>query len=49
MSKKHKIKMLVSILLESPFYLTLSMRERYVLLVNLVEAYPDLFDGEGEL
>ena len=49
--RKYKIKMLVSILLESPFYFTIPARERYLLLKRLLEDYPNLFekkDGEDE-
>lgn len=46
--RRHKIKMVVSILLESPFYLTIPTRERYLLLEKLLEDYPNLFEKKDE-
>ncbi len=37
----------VSILMESPFYMTLSLEERKALLERLTEAYP-YFEGETD-
>ncbi|MEW6570273.1 MAG: hypothetical protein AB1390_03730 [Nitrospirota bacterium] len=42
----HKIRMFISVLMDSPFYLTLSVEERYSLLKNLVGRYPSLFENE---
>ena len=41
---RYEIKNLISILMESPFYLTLSVTERYVLLKRLLKDYPGLSD-----
>jgi hypothetical protein len=46
--RRHKIMMAVSILLESPFYLTIPTRERYLLLEKLLEDYPNLFEKKDE-
>lgn len=39
---------LVSILMESPLYTTLSVQERHSLVTRLVESYPVLRDGKEE-
>jgi hypothetical protein len=44
----HKIKGLISILMDSPLYLTLSLRERSTLLTRMVEAYPFLIEGDND-
>jgi hypothetical protein len=41
---RHRIKMLISVLMESPIYLTLSLEERYILLKGLIGRYPFIFD-----
>jgi hypothetical protein len=41
-----KTKELISILMESSLYMTLSVRERHSLLVRLEESYPISYDGE---
>jgi hypothetical protein len=41
----HKTKMLVSILMESPLYMTLPVDARHSILVRLLETYPSLFDS----
>jgi len=38
---------LISILMNSPFYLTLSVRERYGLVLRLIQDYP-LLSGKGD-
>jgi len=51
----YKTKKLISILMESPFYMTLTTQERHSLLSRLMENYPflvqdneiDRFDREG--
>ncbi len=43
--KKDKIKKLIFILMESPFYMTLSVKERYQLLKKLVQSYPSFFEN----
>jgi len=40
-------KELISIVMNSPFYLTLSVRERYGLVLRLIQDYPLLF-GKGD-
>lgn len=40
-------KELISILMNSPFYLTLSVRERYGLVLRLIQDYP-LLSGKGD-
>lgn len=40
-------KELISILMNSPFYLTLSVRERYGLVLRLIQDYPFL-SGKGD-
>ncbi len=44
-----KTKNLVSILMESSLYLTLSVKERHSLLTRLTESYPFLTEGEEEV
>ncbi len=49
----HKARHVVSILMESPLYLSLSLEERYDLLESMVKSYPGLFsagslNAEGE-
>jgi hypothetical protein len=41
---RQRIKMLISVLMESPIYLTLSLEERYMLLKGLIGRYPSIFD-----
>lgn len=45
---KHKVKELISILMDSSLYLTLPLKERRTLLVKMAEDYPFLLDGEDE-
>jgi hypothetical protein len=46
---RNAMKHLISILMESPLYLTLPVSERRSLVTNLVESYPFLVDDdEGE-
>ncbi len=40
-------KELISILMNSPYYLTLSVRERYGLVLRLIQDYP-LLSGKGD-
>jgi hypothetical protein len=44
----HEIKKLISILMESPLYMTLSLSERRSLLERLTQSYPNLIDDEDE-
>jgi hypothetical protein len=44
----HEIKKLISILMESPLYMTLSLSERRSLLERLTQSYPNLNDEEDE-
>ncbi len=44
---EHETRKFISILMESPFYLTLSLKERQSLLERLAESYP-FFDGEAD-
>jgi len=44
----HKIRDLISILMDSPLYLTLPLRERYTLLARLGETYPFLIETEND-
>jgi hypothetical protein len=44
----HEIKKLISILMESPLYMTLSLSERRSLLERLTQSYPNLNDDEDE-
>ncbi|MBE0427080.1 MAG: hypothetical protein IBX72_10620 [Nitrospirae bacterium] len=46
-TKRDKIKKLILILMESPFYMTLSPGERYLLLKKLLELYPFLFENQN--
>ncbi len=39
---EHEMRQIVSILMESPFYMTLSLKERKSLLERLAEDYPDI-------
>lgn len=43
-TKREQVKKLILILMESPFYMTLSVKERYQLLKNLLENYPSFFE-----
>jgi hypothetical protein len=45
--KQENEKELISILMNSPFYLTLSVRERYGLVLRLIQDYP-LLSGKGD-
>ncbi len=45
---RNAMKHLVSILMESPLYLTLSVSERRSLLENLTESYPFLMEIDDE-
>lgn len=42
---RHKAEILISILMESPIYLTLPIEARRSLLINLLDSYPSLFDA----
>lgn len=42
------MKRLISILMESPLYMTLSVRERRSLLTDLAKTYPSVLDSDGE-
>lgn len=42
-TKREQVKKLILILMESPFYMTLSVKERYHLLKKLLENYPSFF------
>jgi hypothetical protein len=42
-----KAKALISILIDSPLYLTLSLEERNSLLLRLAASYPCLFSAQG--
>ncbi len=44
-TKREQVKKLLLILMESPFYMTLSVKERYQLLKKLLENYPSFFEG----
>jgi hypothetical protein len=44
----HEINKLISILMESPLYMTLSLSERRSLLERLTQSYPNLNDDEDE-
>jgi hypothetical protein len=44
---EHEMRKFISILMESPFYMTLSLKERQSLLERLAGSYP-YFDGETE-
>lgn len=41
---RHKAEILISILMESPMYLTLPIEARRSLLISLLDSYPSLFD-----
>ncbi len=41
-------KRLLSILMDSPLYLTLPLRERHSLLARMVESYPFLVKADGD-
>lgn len=47
MKRQEDVKELVSILINSPLYLTLSVRERYSLVLRLIRDYP-LLSGKGD-
>ena len=44
----HRIKRLISILMDSPLYLTLSLKERYSLLARIAESSLFLVEVESE-
>jgi hypothetical protein len=44
----HKIRNLISIMMDSPLYLTLPLKERRSLLTKMAENYPFLVESEGE-
>lgn len=48
MDTRRPQKALISILMESPLYLTLPLRERQALLVRMAESYPFLADMEDD-
>lgn len=45
---RHRIKTLVSILMESPLYLTLPVEERLSLITRLAGSYPSLFEDRDD-
>ncbi len=45
---KKKSKNIISILMESPLYLTLSIEERSALIARLAECYPFLIEDDDE-
>ena len=45
---RNRIKNLVSILMESPFYLTLPVEERLSLITRLTGSYPSLFEDRDD-
>jgi hypothetical protein len=45
--RREDMKELISILMNSPLYLTLSVEERYGLVVRLIQDYP-LLSGNGD-
>jgi hypothetical protein len=45
---RHGIRELISILMESPLYMTLSVAERRVLVSQLAENYPSLVEGRAD-
>ena len=47
MMRQEDVKEVISILMNSPFYLTLSVRERYGLVLRLIHDYP-LLTGTGD-
>ena len=44
---EHEVRKFISVLMESPLYMTLSLKERQSLLERLAESYP-FFDGETD-
>lgn len=46
--ESRRTKELISILMESPLYTTLSVQERRTLVTRLVESYPVLREGKDE-
>ncbi len=44
----YKIKTLISILMDSSLYLTLSLKERHSLLARMAENYPFLVEAESD-
>ncbi len=44
----HSIRRLLSILMDSPLYLTLSLRERHSLLARMAKDYPSLVEPDSE-
>jgi hypothetical protein len=46
--RRIEIKNLVSILIDSPFYLTIPLTERYLLMKGLVKDYPGLFKNKTQ-
>ncbi len=44
---RENVRELIAILMNSPFYLTLSVRERYGLVLRLIEEYP-ILAGRGD-
>ena len=47
MMRQEDVKEIISILMNSPLYLTLSVRERYGLVLQLIHDYP-LLTGKGD-
>ncbi len=45
---EHEMRQFVSILMESPFYMSLSLEERRSLLERLAESYPTFADETDE-
>jgi hypothetical protein len=41
---RHKAEILISILMESPMYLTIPIKARRSLVISLLDSYPFLFD-----
>ena len=46
--ERHRTKAIISILMESPLYLYMSLKERRLLLDRLVISYPDLCLADGD-
>ncbi|MEW6571166.1 MAG: hypothetical protein AB1390_08330 [Nitrospirota bacterium] len=44
--KRHRIEQLVLTLMDSPFYLTMPLKERHALLKRLIECHPSVFEDE---
>lgn len=44
-----RIRSILSILMDSPLYLTLSLKERHSLLTRMAKDYPFLAEAESEL